>query len=143
MIRLADIGVLIALADRNHFQHAPARFWLRSNPRVALATCSLTEMGFLRIYGHPSYPGGPGSAGQALGDLQAYRQRKGHCFLPCDLPFDDTVFTDLADLSSKEINELYLVALAAHHGICFATFNVSIPLDRIHHGTNAIEVISA
>lgn len=141
MIRLADIGVLIALADRNHFQHAPARFWLRSNPRVALATCSLTEMGFLRVYGHPSYPGGPGSHEHALQDLQAYRQRKGHCFLPCDLSFDNPAFSGLAGLTPKELTELYLVALAGHHGIRFTTFNAGIPVNRVRHGANAIEVI--
>jgi toxin-antitoxin system PIN domain toxin len=141
MIRLADINLLIALADPNHLHHRAARSWLRSKPGVSLATCALTENGFLRIYGHPSYPGGPGSPSKALEDLHAYRQRKGHCFLPCDLSFDDEIFKDLDRVTPKQLTDLYLVALAARHGVRFASFDASIPVTRVNEGVNAIEVI--
>lgn len=143
MIRLADINVLIALADPNHALHAPARSWLKGKPKAALGTCALTENGFLRIYGHPSYPGGPGSPARALEDLRAYRQREGHCFLPCDLTFDDDIFKDLGRVTPKQLTDLYLVALAARHGVRFASFDASIPVTRVRGGANAIEVIPA
>lgn len=78
MLCLADINVLIALADPAHAFHSVARGWLAARPRTGLATCPLTENGFLRIYGHPAYPGGPGSPAHALLDLRVYRQRRGH-----------------------------------------------------------------
>lgn len=134
MIRLADIGVLIALAERNHFQHAPARFWLRSNPRAALATCSLTEMGFLRVYGHPSYPGGPGSHENALRDLQAYRQRKWHCFLPCGQ-------SHLHRSRWPDSKGTYGTLSRGPRRARFTTFNAGIQVNRVLHGINAIEVI--
>ena len=141
MIRLADINVLIALADPNHSLHRSARAWLRAKPRMALATCALTENGFLRIYGHPSYPGGPGSPARAVEDLKAYRRRDGHCFLPCDLSFDDAVFKEVEGVTPKQLTDLYLLALAGRHGIRFATFDGTIPAGRVRGGANAIEVI--
>ena len=141
MIRLADINVLISLADPNHAHHSAARSWLGAHRRVALATCALTENGFLRIYGHPSYPGGPGSPSRALEDLRAYRRRKGHCFLPCDLSFDTPAFKDLKGITPKQLTNLYLVALAGHHGIRFASFDTSIPVERLHQAAGALEVI--
>ncbi|MEI6674119.1 MAG: hypothetical protein WCO57_02970 [Verrucomicrobiota bacterium] len=51
--------MLIALADPAHAFHAAARKWLAARQRMGLATCPLTENGFLRIYGHPSYPVSP------------------------------------------------------------------------------------
>ena len=142
MLCLADINVLIALADPAHALHAAARTWLASRPRLGLATCPLTENGFLRIYGHPAYPGGPGSPAQALLDLRAYRQRRGHRFLPCALSFVDPVFLDLTGVTPKHLTDLYLVAVAAQHKTRFATFDTTIPVARVRNGAAAIEVIA-
>jgi toxin-antitoxin system PIN domain toxin len=141
MTLLADINVLIALADPNHVFHSPARSWLAAHPRLALATCALTENGFLRIYGHPSYPQGPGSPEAALQDLQVYRKRRGHHFLACDLSFDDPLFTDLRGVTPKQLTDLYLVGLARRHSSRLATFDASIPVHRILNGAKAVEVI--
>lgn len=141
MIRLADVNVLIALADPNHAHHAAARSWLAARPRLGLATCALTENGFLRIYGHPSYPRGPGSPEKALLDLKAYRSRRGHHFLPCDLSFDDAVFPSLSGLTPKQLTDFYLTGLALKYGIRFATFDTTIPVKLLKGGVQAIEVI--
>ncbi|MEI6653877.1 MAG: TA system VapC family ribonuclease toxin [Verrucomicrobiota bacterium] len=141
MLCLADINVLIALADPAHAFHAAARKWLAARPRLGLATCPLTENGFLRIYGHPSYPGGPGSPAQALLDLRVYRRRRGHRFLPCDLSFDDPAFLDLTNVTPRQLTDLYLVALAAHNQARFVTFDTAVPVSRVKAGAAAIEVI--
>lgn len=138
---LADINLLIALADPAHVFHDRARHWLAARPGLGLATCPLTENGFLRVYGHPSYPGGPGSPAQALADLQVYRRRKGHRFLPCDLSFDDPLFADLSTVTPKQLTDLYLLALAARHGVRFATFDTSIPAGLVRNGPAALEVV--
>lgn len=141
MFRLADLNVLIALADPNHAHHLAARTWLAARPRLGLATCVLTENGFLRIYGHPAYPNGPGSPGKALLDLKAYRARRGHRFLPCDLSFDDPSFTDIKSLTPKQLTDVYLAGLALKHGTRLATFDGSIPVEVLAGGTQAIEQI--
>jgi toxin-antitoxin system PIN domain toxin len=141
MFRLADLNVLIALADPNHAHHHAVRAWLAARPRLGLATCALTENGFLRIYGHPSYPNGPGSPAKALLDLNVYRARRGHCFLPCDLSFDDPRFTDIKGLTPKQLTDVYLAGLALKHGTRLATFDSTIPVDGLAGGGRAIERI--
>ncbi|MCW1887506.1 hypothetical protein OKA04_22410 [Luteolibacter flavescens] len=141
MIRLADVPVLIALADPRHEHHVAARRWLAARPTMGLATCPITESGFLRIYGHPSYPHGPGSPEKALLDLKAYRARRGHHFLPCDLSFDDPLLTSLAGLTPQRLTDVYLVALALKYGIRFATFDAGIPTRLVARGSEAVDVI--
>jgi len=141
MFRLADLNVLIALADPNHANYQAARTWLAARPRLGLATCALTENGFLRIYGHPSYPNGPGSPGKALLDLKAYRSRRGHRFLPCDLSFDDPLFADIKGLTPKQLTDVYLAGLALKHGTKLATFDSTIPVEVLAGGSQAIEQI--
>jgi len=141
MIRLADISVLIALADPRHVHHVAARNWLATHPEIGLATCPLTESGFLRIYGHPSYPHGPGSPEKALMDLKAYRARRGHHFLPCDLSFADPLFTSLTGLAPQRVTGIYLVALALKYGIRFATFDANLPAKLVARGAQAVDVI--
>ncbi len=141
MTRLADINLLIALADPNHAHHGAARTWLAARPKTGLATCALTENGFLRIYGHPSYPRGPGSPEKALFDLKAYRGRRGHQFLACDLSLDDPMFITLGGLTPKQITDCYLLGLAGKYGIRFATFDTTIPVKLVKGGMQAIEVV--
>ena len=141
MIRLADIPVLIALADPRHVHHTAARIWLASHPDMGLATCPLTESGFLRIYGHPCYPHGPGLPEKALLDLRVYRARRSHHFLPCDLSFNDPMFTSLAGLAPQRVTGVYLMALALKYGIRFATFDANLPAKLIARGSQAVDVI--
>jgi toxin-antitoxin system PIN domain toxin len=141
MMRLADVNVLIAFADTNHSFHAAARSWLAANPKTGLATCALTGNGFLRIYGHPSYPHGPGSPERAMVDLRGYRNRRGHRFLPCDLSFDDPIFASLGGVTPKQLTDLYLVALAGKHDSRFLTFDTTIPVDLLKDGRKSLETI--
>ena len=48
---LFDINVLLALAHQDHADHQKASLWLQSVAPVAAAffTCSITELGFVRI----------------------------------------------------------------------------------------------
>jgi predicted nucleic acid-binding protein len=66
MFYLLDVNVLIASADPGHEFHAAFHRWFRQAEAPALATCPLSENGYLRIYGHASYPGGPGSPMAAM-----------------------------------------------------------------------------
>lgn len=43
--------------------------WLDRMASECLLFCPLVENGFLRIYSHPGYPGGPGSPEKAAVDL--------------------------------------------------------------------------
>lgn len=60
MAFLLDIDVLIARSDPAHELHTRARRWFVKTRPQPLLLCPLTENGFVRIYGHPEYPGRSG-----------------------------------------------------------------------------------
>ena len=139
MIALLDVNVLIARSDRAHQFHHRALATLRA-PSMEIATCPLTENGFLRIYGHPSYPGGPGSPVAAARDLAVLRGLPGHRFLPDDQSILSQDI-DLADTTPSQITDLYLLALAVRHDAKFVTLDTRIDPAAVKGGTRALMVI--
>lgn len=143
MAYLLDINVLIARVDPAHEHHEHARLWLDARFSASLATCPLTENGFVRIYGHPSYPGGPGRPSAALEELRVIRALPTHQFIADTLSIDDpTAFHSLDDISPRQITDLYLLALAVRHHMSFVTFDSGILADRVVGGPAALLVIS-
>ncbi len=141
---LLDINVLIARADPAHPFHQRTRAWLTELATGTLATCPLTENGFLRIFGHPNYPGGPGSPEAAREILKVIRLLPNHQFVPDSITFDDlAVFPSLAGSTSRHLTDLYLLALAGKHGLKFASFDRKIPVHLVFGGAVALEVIPA
>lgn len=142
MAFLLDINVLIARVDPRHEHHERARDWLRRESGAEIMSCPLTENGFLRIYGHPSYPGGPGSPGAALAELRLIRGLPRHRFIGDTVSIDDpAVFHSLDHLGPKQLTDVYLLGLAATHRMAFATFDGSIPAASVVGGHAALFVI--
>jgi uncharacterized protein len=142
MFYLLDVNVLIASADTAHEFHQDFHHWSLNVGSPPLATCPLTENGFLRIYGSPSYPGGPGSPELALPPLTAIRQRPGYVFLPDDFSLADSASgVSLMDLAPKHLTDLYLLALSVKHGGRLVTFDTRIPHHRVPGGSEALTII--
>lgn len=142
MIALLDINVLIARADPIHEFHHRAVVWLASLKHASLATCPLTENGFLRIYGNPAYPGGPGTPAGASQLLAAIRKLPQHVFLADDISLNDTMrISTLAGLGHQQITDLYLLALALRHSAVFATFDRRVDPTLAIGGRDALLVI--
>lgn len=139
MAFLLDLNVLIARVDPRHEHHRRAKRWLDARPGVDLVTCPLTENGFLRIYGHPSYPNGPGSPEAALEELRVIRGMTCHRFLGDTVSIDDPgVFRSLAGIGPKQITDVYLLGLAARNRMAFATFDAGVPAERVVGGVAAL-----
>jgi uncharacterized protein len=49
MTHLLDVNALVALGFLQHEFHARVASWVRANESLLLATCSITELGFLRV----------------------------------------------------------------------------------------------
>lgn len=138
MAFLLDINVLIARVDPGHEHHERARCWLDGQRGAELVTCPLTENGFVRIYGHPSYPGGPGSPASALEELRVIRRMPCHRFVGDTLSIDDPMaFHSLDGIGPKQVTDLYLLALAVCHRMSFASFDSSISAGRVVGGLAA------
>ncbi|MCX6868904.1 MAG: VapC toxin family PIN domain ribonuclease [Verrucomicrobia bacterium] len=138
MIHLLDVNVLIALGDVSH-PHADAalRFFEKHAVREGWATCPLVENAFIRIVGRTNYPGGPGSTGEARRMLLSLLNAPGHQFWPDALSFaDPRMFPDLP--TSRNLTDLYLLALAVKRGGRLATFDQNIDPSLLPNGQEAL-----
>lgn len=139
MTYLLDVNVVIALIDPDHTLHDPAHLWLSSLGRQSWATCPTTENGVLRIVGHPNYrnsPGNPAAVVEALSDLSTL---PGHVFWPDDISLLDRSKVDSDRLlTSGQITDSYLLALAIAHGGQLATFDRRLIPDAVHDGVKAL-----
>lgn len=142
-MRLLDINVLIARIDPAHAQHEKAIAWFRETAPSGWATCPLTENGLVRILGHPSYPQGPGSPECAAKLLRQLKNKVlNHRFVPDDLSLlDIAAFPSLAGVGSKQITDLYLLALAVNNNIRFLSFDERINPELIPGGQAAWEIL--
>ena len=142
MIALLDINVLIARSDSSHVFHRRSVEWLKLLGSGSIATCPLTENGFLRIYGNPTYPCGPGSLAGANQLLAAIRQLPQHIFLPDDISINENRrILSLVGVGHQQLTDLYLLALAVNHSAIFATFDCHIDPARVVGGSDALVVI--
>jgi uncharacterized protein len=140
MALLLDTNVLIALADEQHVHHHEANVFFQKACKLGWATCPIVESGFLRIFGHPNYPGGPGSPGQARILLHEYRAEPGHQFWSASLsPCEPSHFPVLP--ASRHLTDFYLLALSIDHGGTLATFDRRIDPDSLRGGAAAYYVI--
>jgi toxin-antitoxin system PIN domain toxin len=141
-VTLLDVNLLIALCDADHEHHEPARKWFAANAASAWATCPLTENGLLRVMGSPAYPGGPGSPAAVLPLLQRLRSLPGHQFWEDSISVTDSrVLPSLQGVAAKQLTDVYLLALAAHHGARLATLDARVDPARVSGGTQALVVV--
>lgn len=141
MIYLLDVNVLIALGDCNHpHRRAALQFFEKCATLEGWATCPLTENAFIRIFGAPSYPHGPGSTSEARRVLNTFRAAPGHQFWPDDLSLTDgEIFPSLTVPS--QLTDLYLLGLAVKRGSKLATFDQRIDPALLMGGAAALYLI--
>lgn len=142
MTFLLDVNVLIALFDPDHLHHDPAHRWLSSIEHAVWATCPLTENGFARILGNPNYPDSPGSPAAAMGKLNAFATSSNHVFWPDDISLlSNNLIDPTAPYSSKQLTDIYLLALAKSRNAKFATFDKRINTSAVFDGLDALYLI--
>lgn len=131
MRALLDVNVLIALHDSDHVQHGVASRWLRANIGHGWASCPLTQNGCLRIMAQPGY-----SQPQPLPALVAMLAESTaapfHEFWPDDVSVLDAArFRHGHIHGPRQLTDLYLLALAMHHGGRLVSFDQRIPLSAV------------
>ena len=126
MIYLLDVNMLIAAIWRDHQDQRRVEAWLQGRQ---MATCPISELGFLRISSGDTFPfrADPQPCRNALSEFV----RKHRCrFIP-----DDFSPRRIAAESSTQFTDLYLAELAERHRMKLATLDA-----RISH--RAIELVS-
>ena len=123
MRALLDVNMLLALLDRDHIQHQRARSWFESEIGHGWASCAITQNGFIRVRSQPGYPGSV-SPREAAERLAAAAATAHHEYWRCDLSvLDSAVFDHTRIHGPRQITDVYLLALAAHNGGRFVTFD--------------------
>ncbi len=143
MAYLLDVNVLIARIDPWHEANAAVSEWLDRMAGERLLFCPLVENGFLRIYGHPGYPGGPGSPEKAAVDLHDMLELPNAQFISEDISIrDDDIFRSMANLTPRQLTDVYLLGLSVSKGARFATLDGRVPAEAVRGGSEALTVIS-
>ena len=113
---LLDVNLLIAAIWSTHIDHPKADAWITGK---ALATCPISELGFLRISTHPKALNCTMEGARTL--LDDFLSKHAVEFVSSDLPA-------LISRASKsdEVTDLYLADLASAKGMKLATLDTGI-----------------
>jgi uncharacterized protein len=139
---LLDVNVLIALIDPAHVGHDAAHRWFEAEGGRAWATCPLTENGVVRIVGHLKYPNTPGSPAVVAAIIARLRALPGHTFWADDISVTDVErFEPTRILTSGQVTDSYLLALAVAHGGRLATFDRRLSPAAVRGGKPALHLL--
>ncbi len=131
MRALLDVNVLVALLDDAHIHHIEATAWLARNLRHGWASCPLTQNGCLRILSLPRYLNrqAPREVAARLAEAVA---DPSHAFWPDSLSLLDGARVSWDHvLGTRQITDVYLLALAVSHGGRLVTFDRAISLHAV------------
>lgn len=131
MRALLDVNVLIALLDSDHVHHGRARVWLKENIKHGWASCPLTQNGCLRIMSQPGYPNALPAAAVAE-RLAAATATSHHVFWPDAVSMLDAGrIAWNAVLGSRQVTDVYLLALAMQMDGRLVTLDRAVPLKAV------------
>jgi len=124
MVALLDVNVLVALAWPNHVYHAQAHAWFRSRPPAGWATCSIVELGFIRVSSNARAVPAAVSPQEAAALLQRITALPGHHFWADDIRFAESPHVARSGVAGhQQVTDAHLVGLAIRHGGRLATFD--------------------
>ena len=125
---LLDINTLLALAWPNHVQHRVAHGWFQRESTRGWGTCSVTQIGFVRISSHPAFEHHV-STQEAFQKMKEIAAVPGHVFWP--EPADGYAGKSLAHavpeiLTHGMVTDGFLAGLAKINGGRLATFDKAL-----------------
>jgi uncharacterized protein len=121
---LLDINILTALLWPTHEYHETAHRWLGARADAPWATCSLTQLGFVRIVSNPAFSRDALSPVEALALLGENLAHPAHEFWTESLQVPPAVQAMEDRLQGhKQLTDAYLLALARRRKGVLATFD--------------------
>jgi uncharacterized protein len=124
MVALLDVNLLVALAWPNHVHHAQAHRWFGARAPLGWATCSIVELGFIRVSSNARAVPAAVSPQEAAALLQRITALPGHHFWADDIRFAESSWVALSHVVGfQQVTDAHLVGLALRHGGHVATFD--------------------
>lgn len=126
---LLDVNALLALAWPSHVHHHRVQHWLAAHQARGWATCTVTQLGFVRISSQPAFSPDCKSPQEAIALLRRLTALKRHKFLNApDNGFEhdgfDAVFSKV--LTHHHVTDAYLITLAKVHRVKLATLDEAL-----------------
>lgn len=133
MRSMLDVNVVIALLDADHAFHERAYAWWATHANAGWASCPITENGVVRVMSNPAYSAATRFAPATLiSRLRTFVRETDHEFWADDVSVrDETAILAERIHGSRQLTELYLLALAVRHQGRLATFDQSIPASAV------------
>ena len=139
---LLDVNVLVGLIDPLNSRHEAAHLWFSEAAQHSWSTCPLTENGVMRVVGNSKFPNSPGNPGAVAEALSSLLRHPGHEFWPDDISLMDREKADASRLlTSGQVTDSYLLALAIAHGGQLATFDRRLITDAVLGGARGVHRI--
>ncbi len=124
MIYLLDVNALVALGFINHEFHDRLAAWVQSQNSPSLASCSITELGFVRVLAQaPAYGFTVTQARTLLLRLKEARI-SALAFIPDE---HDVSYLPAWVRAPKQITDAHLSKLATANSAVLSTLDESIP----------------
>src|SRR5882762_6408922 len=124
MIYLLDVNALVALGFINHEFHDRIAAWVQSQKSPSLASCSITELGFVRVLAQAPVYGFTVTQSRTL----LLRLKEARTFPLAFIPDDhDVSHLPTWVRAPKQITDGHLSKLATANSAVLATLDESIP----------------
>jgi len=133
MRAILDVNVVIALLDPDHAFHERAHAWWDAHHGQGWASCPLTENGVVRVMSNPGYSRSMRFApAELVSRLRTFVANSNHEFWADDLTIRDATAVAADRLhGSRQVTDVYLLALAVRRRGRLATFDRSVPLSAV------------
>lgn len=121
---LLDLNMLVALLWPSHEHHEAAHRWFGARANGRWATCSLTQLGFIRIVSNPAFSREALSPTNAAALLAENLRHPGHEFWSASLQVPAAIRELEPRLHGhRQLTDAYLLALARYRKGALATFD--------------------
>ena len=139
---LLDVNILTALLWPAHEHHETAHRWFRGRDGGRWATCSLTQLGFVRIVSNPAFSRDALSPAGAVALLAANLTHPAHEFWTENLPVPSAIKGMEAGLQGyRQLSDVYLLALASRRKGVLATFDRGLRAPAGETFGSALEIV--
>ena len=121
---LLDVNVLIALTHSAHVHHGLVQDWVQAQGKLAWSSCTVTQLGFVRLAAQPAIGGAHTSPADALALLDQLLAHPGHQFWPDgqDITASPALRSPLV-VGHRQVTDTYLLGLAMRQGSALVTLD--------------------
>lgn len=139
---LLDLNILTALLWPTHEHHEVAHRWFRGRADAPWATCSLTQLGFVRIISNPAFSRDALSPMEALALLGENLAHPAHEFWTDNLQVPQAVKGMEGRLRGcKQLTDAYLLAVAHRRKGVLATFDRGLRTLAGEEFSGSVEIV--